>query len=312
MRKHTPKPIALAVADIHLQHIPPRCRAGEGDWYAAMKRVFDEVIEVADKIGSENILPILCAGDVFNYWKASPELINFALNYLPRLWSIPGQHDLPQHNYEERRKSAYDTLALGGVIEDLSPHFPHHIIGSNVHVWAFPWGFPVKAPEKFKCKYNIALVHEYNWMPGHSYPNAPKEKHITPRRKELAKFDLVIFGDNHKGFQTTIGRTNVWNCGTLMRRAVDEADYRPRVGIIYDDMTVKPHYLDTTKDVMDLNVKDVIDETMGLEIKDFLKELDGLTQNPFDFREVLERYITDNKVSDETKKVLIESMEGAL
>lgn len=304
MRKEA-QVIAIACADIHLQHAAPRCRLVEPNWYDAMRRPLDEIVRLQKKY----MVPVICAGDIFTQWNAPAELINFAIEYLPTFNAIPGQHDLPQHNYQERYRSAYETLVKAGTINiDMDSLGPHYL-ADDVSLWAFPWGFPVKSPKEFRYKYNIAVVHEYNWIPNYEYPQAPKEMRVTPKRKELTKFDIVILGDNHQGFHTQIGNTEIFNCGTLMRRAIDEADYKPQVGLIYDDMTVKPYYLDISKDKIDRTVNETIDEKVTLEVQDFLDELDGLTQNPFDFREVVERYLDDNNVSEKTNQVLLMAME---
>ena len=121
MRQKT-RVVAIACADIHLQHTAPICRSGEPDWYAAMARPLEELRGLQENYDC----PILCAGDVFNHWNnCPPELINWAIKHLPKMYAIPGQHDLPQHRLDDVRKSAYWTMVEAGVIENLPLGLPH-------------------------------------------------------------------------------------------------------------------------------------------------------------------------------------------
>jgi len=306
--------IAIACADIHLSHTPPACRAGEPDWYKAMARPLNELQNLALKYQ----VPILCAGDIFDRWDAPAVLVNWAIRSLPVMFAIPGQHDLPQHNYEEKHRSAYETLELASVVKELSQI--HQSIRHGVIVWGFPWGHSPKHPcpndDLLTDPYcpnveriQIAVAHEYAWIPTHKYPTAPDNQRLTPKRKALQEFDVVIFGDNHDGFTHQLGKTTIFNCGTLMRRKVDEAHYKPQVGLIYTDGTVEPYYLDTSQDVIDLSVPESSDTKVVLEVQDFLTELEKLSTNPLDFREAVERYLNDNEIKPETKRVTLETMK---
>jgi len=308
------KVIAIACGDLHLSHKPPICRAIEPDWYAAMGRVLAEIQILSDK---NNNAPILCAGDVFDRWNPPAELVNWAILNMPIMYAIPGQHDLPQHNYDEMHRTAFATLVLSDVLMEIDRTSRKRLPVSSTmtHCWGFPWGFPVKLPRfetpKNKGAIRIALAHEYNWIPDHSYPGAPKEQRISKKRKALMDFDVVIFGDNHKGFLTKIGNTTIFNCGTLMRRKTDEADYKPWVGLIHSDASVTPHYLDISKDKLDLSKPDNVDPALALDVEEFLSELDNLSVNPLDFCLAVERYVTEHKnLSIETAKTLLEAIRS--
>jgi hypothetical protein len=95
----------------------------------------------------------------------------------------------------------------------------------------------------------------------------------------------------------------------MMRRRTDEAEYKPQVGLIHQDGTVEPHPLNTSEDKMDLSVSDEVDPEVVLEVKDFLRELEGLTQNPLNFREAVERYLTDNRIRKDVRTVLLEAIQ---
>ena len=305
----TPKVIAIACGDLHLQHKPPRCRECEPDWYAAMARPLGEIRELARKYSTSthNVL-VICAGDIFDRWNSPPELINWAILHVQSILAIPGQHDLPEHNYEDRHRSAYETLVRAGHAVNLPPSFC--VTYPGLLLTGFPWGFDVEGSSvpSGRGVVSIAVAHEYNWIAGTEYPGAEKTQRITTKRKNLLDFDVVIFGDNHKGFHTRIGNTEIFNCGTMMRRKIDEIDYKPQVGLIYSDGTVVPHFLDISQDKIEVPEISEIDPEVALNAKDFLDELSSLEQNPLDFRLAVERYVKTGNVSKKVEAALLEAM----
>jgi len=166
------KPIAILLSDIHLCHSVPAARCAEPDWYAAMERTLQQIRKMAMELDCL----VLCAGDVFDKWNANPELVNWAITHLPKMVSIPGQHDLPHHSQEDIDKSAYMTLVHAGVITN---HPAGRVISFDdrkLRVHMFPWGSDVKSIEKIDDGFlNVALVHSYVWVKDHVYPGAAQE-----------------------------------------------------------------------------------------------------------------------------------------
>ena len=111
--------IAVLCSDIHLSLKCPVARSAEPNWLEATKRSLDELRSVAE----EHNAHVVVAGDIFDRWNSPPEIINFAIENLPNCYAIPGQHDLPNHRYEEIERSAYYTLIKAGIIENLNPDF---------------------------------------------------------------------------------------------------------------------------------------------------------------------------------------------
>ena len=50
--------------------------------------------------------PECLRANIYTKW---PELINWAIKHLPPMLAVPGQHDLPYHDYKELGRSAYAT-----------------------------------------------------------------------------------------------------------------------------------------------------------------------------------------------------------
>jgi Calcineurin-like phosphoesterase len=292
--------IAIACADIHLSLNPPLARKGEeqqpGGWFAAMARPLKELEDLKMDLGG---VPILMAGDLFDRHNPSPELINFAMDHLPEMYAIPGQHDLPFHSYADIEKSAYWTMVKHERIHHIDSFVrfgPHKVTG-------FGWGRKVE-PTTNPPGLNIALVHEYTWMEGAGYLGAPHSQKVCPSRYD--GYDTVIIGDNHISWESTfLNGANVFNCGGFYRRKSDEVNHRPRVGLIHSNGSVESHYLDCSKDILvpTANQEQAI---VSSEVAAFVARLRSLQGMSLDYREELVRAMRDE--SAEVRKILVEAL----
>jgi len=316
MRSEDEKVIAILLSDIHLSLNPPIWRSAEPDWLEAQARPLEEMRLLQDKYDC----PVICAGDIFDRnkgiadgWNAPPELINYALMYLPNnMYAIPGQHDLPNHRYEDIHRSAYWTLVESYKIKNLSPDSTKRNT-NNLKIFGFPPGYEIKSCPVETKVINIAVIHDYVWIPGCSYPDAPDEKQLKKlnQNKSGEKFygyDVVVYGDNHKGFTTFAGQTTIFNCGTLMRRKSDEIDYKPQVGLLLESGEVIPHYLDISKDkyLETMEEKEIDSE---LDMSEFFDELEKLGRTALDFKDAMMQFLHKGKTSNEAKQIILKAME---
>lgn len=290
--------IAVLLSDIHLSLKAPRCRIEE-DWLATTAGYLKQVGALAAKYDA----PIICVGDIFDYWKAEPELINFALEYLPSIYAIPGQHDLPLHSMELMKRSAYWTMAMAGKIYHLEGVFTF----PDFTVHTFQWGEKITPCPSNTKGVHLAIAHQYVWTEGHSYPGAPEEAQVSGLKKCLKGYTAAAFGDNHKGFLSCIDGCWVFNCGGFMRRKIDERNYDPTVGLLGSCGQIFPWMLNTTED----RIVDPIEDTLGvdsLDVREFLMEMKKLKGKTFDFREAMEAAFISQKVSPPVQKIILEAM----
>ena len=315
-----PKVVAILCADIHLSHNPPVWRSNEPDWYAAMRRPLDELQDLQQQYKC----PILVAGDVFDLWygasnKAASELINFAMLHMPKeVCSIPGQHDTPEHNTAQMERSAYYSLVLSKTIRDMEGIETQPLVDFNTYTFAY--GEKIEPPDRGLTKTtgqpNIAIVHEYVCTARTAHPKAPKEAFIGKTSNsnlingKLYGYDVIVYGDNHKGFKAYVGKTVIWNCGTLMRRKSDEEDYKPQVGLLYSDGMVKPHYLDTSKDkhLTADEVKDV-EDVEEQDMEQFAEELRKLCASALDFSDAMKEFWRSDKTRKAVRNIIRKAME---
>jgi hypothetical protein len=257
---------------------------------------------MADGLG----VPILCAGDVFDRWNSPPELINWAIENLTPMYAVPGQHDMPHHDPEQLRRSAYWTLTEVGMLVNVCEP-PRTFAGSmKVHGWG--WGAEIGPPEPEDGCLNIALIHSYAYPRGGGHPGAREDQSLAGYRDRLKGYDVAVFGDNHQTFRADVGETRVVNCGCLIPRKQNERDHRPVVHILHDDCEIQMQYLDTLEDWW----AEPVEEKEGIvrldELDDFVEELQSLNRDSLDFRAAVERYLDDNETGKEARQAVLEAM----
>lgn len=291
-------PIAILCSDIHIG-VCPSARSAELDWLVAMGRQLAQLCELKIKLD----VPVICAGDIFDRWNASPELINFAIRSLPCMYAVPGQHDLPNHRLDDIYRSAYWTLVEAEVIYHLGPNSAVDV-GDRLRVWAFPWGTEIiPCPSVDRSRIHLAVIHRYIWKDGHQYPGADEQKRLKNQRGCLVGYDAAVYGDNHSGFLAKggPGQTHILNCGTFFRRHIDEISYRPHVGILYSDGHIELHYLNTDDDVF-VETRDSVKplkEAKGYA--EFMQQIQDLGSDSLDYCRVLNRYMDDNNTRLEVR-----------
>jgi len=298
--------IAVLCSDVHLSHLPPLARSAEPDWYAAMERTLTEIFDITQA----NACPLIIAGDIFHKWNSPAELINFAIVQFSKfsaVYAIPGQHDLPGHSYEESFRSAYKSLIVSSVVIDLLPAAPTFIRGGII-ASAFPWGFPVTSIEENPAGklIQLAVVHAYIWDTGFSYPGADENKFIGKIKKSVAGYHAAVFGDNHKGFQNG----NILNSGGLFRRNIDEIGYKPSVGLLLKDGSIRRHFLDISKDVFIETDKYLAIEEGELDFEEYIEELRSMGISTLDFKQELNRKMDASKTCSSVRQIIGSILES--
>lgn len=297
------KVIAILCSDLHLSEKAPVARSAEPDWFDAQARPLAELRGLAEKYD----VPVICAGDIFDSPMPRPPIINFAIDELPHMYAIPGQHDLANHNYDEIERTAYWTLVKAGKITDLDDPvmFP-----SGLQLIAFPWGrlivpYGERRPDGADDHWiRLAVIHRYVYTKqSGGYPGAPQEQRLDQMADQLAGYDAAMFGDNHQAFLADIGRCDVVNCGTLMRRKQDERAYDPAIYFLLSDGSISTVFLNTEQD----KFADPIAAAPGkiLDSAEFIDELQSLGGDSMDFRAAINRRLEMDSPPDDVRKAVL-------
>lgn len=305
----TPSIEAIFCADLHLSHLPPISRSPDKeDWYKVQKRYLDHIT----KLSKRNTLfpiPVICAGDVFDKWNPPNELVNFALKNLPHMYAVPGQHDLPNHNLEDIRKSGFWTLSLA---KKITPLLGDPVQVNNLRLRGFAWGIPLSPCEEVphSLLFDVAVVHDLFWVKGKGFHGAPENKRVKNRSESFSGYDVVVTGDNHKPFHVIVGDTQIINCGSLMRRTSDQYEYKPCVWLLMSDGSIERSYLDVSKDrFLDFEEKRDKKVAGSKTLEEFLVKLRDLKDVTVTFEEAVANYMHKFKVKDEIKEIILCAME---
>ena len=294
--------LAVLCSDLHLSHNPPVARSGEQSWYAAMERPLNEMKWLAHKLQ----VPIVCAGDLLDKPQQQPEFVNWAMDHVPFMFSISGQHDTVSHRLDQLHKSAYRTLDKAGTIEDIGHGSVEYEGLSYMRFFGFPWGVEIESPIRYQG-FNLAVVHQFVWTDEvNRHAGAGEDKYLRSFAKKCESFDAVVIGDNHCSWISG----KFINCGTFLRRKSDERQYKPMIGILYEDGTIKPHYLDCSQDKFlddDVIVRQA-ESAMG-DLSGFVNELRLLGMDALDFRQAIKHRMDQMDVDRKVRELVMEVMQ---
>jgi hypothetical protein len=299
------KEIAILCSDLHLSLQAPACRADK-DWLTVQADYLHQLKRRAGGNDLKPALPVICAGDIFDRWNAPPELIRFALCHLPNgMICVAGQHDLPNHSHSEMHRSAYGVLVEAEKIRDISfskePWIAEHFIA-----YGFGWNQKIELNEPLSREgsVNLAVIHRYvSFDAATAYVGADESTRLN-RMPELKSFDAVLLGDNHIPW---CWRRCFFNHGTFIRRKSDEIHLEPAMGILHSDGTITRELYDTSKDRFHENAKER--ETVSDTMRQFIEGLEGLGEHGLNFRTAVKHHLESNKLPDETKRIILESLE---
>jgi DNA repair exonuclease SbcCD nuclease subunit len=290
--KSAPIPDAITAADWHLREDTPVCRTD--NFYAAQWRKVDFIADLQRQYGC----PVIHAGDLYNHWKPSPELITTTMEHLPSAFlTVYGQHDLPQHNLKLIRKSGIFTLLTSGHLS-ISP-------GSS-------FGEEPKKDCNFLCikGRKILVMHRLVWQGECPWPGCT-DPNVDEVLDEYVEYDLIITGDNHKPFVAEGESGNkLVNTGSLTRQTADQIDHRPRVYLWYADTNaLKPIYLPIEQGVISREHIDYYAER-DERIEAFISRLHNEYVIDISFEENLERFLRENKIRQSVSDLVWKAVEA--
>ena len=285
-------PLAVLCSDLHLRETAPSARA-EKDWYEVMENHLNALEDASRRWST----PIICAGDVFDRWNPSSELVRFAIQKLPLMAAIPGQHDLRYHDYESRLRGAYGCLVAADILFDL-PAMEWTSIGvRELQVWAMPWGRwepPTEAENHPFDGIKLGVLHKYAWS--NQFNCHAKAEESSRFERLYPNLDAMIIGDNHIPWMLP----NVMNHGGFIPQNADQKSLVPHYGLLMSDGTIERHPYDVPEPVwLESWQPQVEDAKVASEV---IQELQDLQLSGDSFLENLERSV--DGVSPSTAVIL--------
>jgi len=305
-----PAPDAILTADIHLTTRTPVARTD--DVALAQHRKVAHLRALQERYGCS----ILDGGDLFDYWKAPPWLSAYAYHNLPAMVTVPGNHDLPEHSLAKYEHSALHLL--GATRDDIAVSFtpppivdgvPQPTYRGPFAMYSYPNGtFDYRIFEgvgKDPERTNVLVLHEFVW-PGLKPPfkEAPGYMAQALLRKLHTHFDLILCGDNHKGFVESYEGCVLVNPGSMLRLTADFIGYRPRCYLYYSDSNaVVPEYYPIEEAVLSTAHLDRV-KARDERIAAYIKHMNVQWEQGLSFRANLESYFQANDTPKSVKELI--------
>jgi len=248
----------IITADWHLRKDTPRCRIDE-DWIETQRKTIASIYNKA----AEYKCNIWNIGDVFHTCVVPPSIINMVLDTAKKRkyqdvtqLILPGNHDLPYHNFDLLHKSSLGVLLNGNRIMPLGADMGE-IVCVHTLVWPDNKTKPPQAP---------GLLPEELCA---KYPNAK----------------WIFTGDYHHNFIAYVGKQIVVNPGCITRQAADMKDYEPVIYLVdTEHESVATIYLPDTEDVVVDDYLQVVKER-DERIESFIQLISNKKNVSLDYRE---------------------------
>ena len=282
-------PSAILTADWHIRDTTPFCR--KDDFIATLWAK----IEFIFKKAKEYKCPILIAGDLGDKpeWKneSLSRFIELVDEYNIKIFVVPGQHDLPNHNRTLFFKSGLCTLEEAKSISIIRkiPNSNNKTkftlsgnwFGDNSHSF-----ISSNSP-------SVLLIHKMVVNSKDLYPGQNADSAIAILKKN-PQYRLIVCGDNHQGFSYEYKGRLLVNCGNILRDDIDQKQDRPCVWLWYSEHNIaKRLYLPISNEVFkEENEIKEIDDNLNSYVKKLQKEYSqGLS-----FQKNLESFLSQHKI----------------
>jgi len=296
-----------------------------GDWHIRLQKPENRIDDYCDaqmgkidwifkqRIGTEKSY-ILQPGDFFDNPSVPYSVFSNCINLISAnmnnnctpIMSVFGQHDLRYR--ASKHNTALNALSCANKVTILNEK-PIYQDSFGLRIVGCSWGEEIPTPSS-EVEINILVIHKmiideklYAQQEGFERADKFLKKH---------KFDLIVSGDNHKGFiQEYKGRYLV-NCGSLMRANKDQFDHKPFI-VIYDTntKTIERRYIPIRpiKYIFDI---DSIEKTKerNEKLKVFVEGLSQHKDMGLNFMDNLVDYMGKEKIGKEIKDFIMEQANG--
>ena len=229
--------IIMALGDLHITDRQPK---GRRDVYFETVCKKLEFIKTTAK--KEHAEIIIQPGDLFDSFKESDflkqEIIRILSTWKQDLevdvFTVFGQHDLRYHS-TNRLNTPTAILKASNSIKLLNRprviKYDSDKSSTNITLYGFSWGdeeIPKLVDEKGT---HILVIHSMIIESEKLWPQQEEYSRGSLLLKRFG-FDYIISGDNHKSFYVKGKEKMLINCGSLMRKNVDQKDHKPCLWII--------------------------------------------------------------------------------
>lgn len=287
-----------------------------GDWHITDQRpenrkdnyedsVFDK-LDFILKIAKKNNCGVLQPGDFFDNPNPSYRLFTRTVSLLNkykevRVLSIFGQHCLRYRTKENTASIALEQSCRNFII-----------LGSNgtrfdkemISFYGSSYGEAIPKPVD-DC-FNILLIHrmivkEKLW-------NTQEDFVESNTFLKQNNYDLIVSGDNHQGFISTVEKRMLVNCGSMMRSTINQINHKPFV-VLFDTETKKYKQIfvpiEPAENVFKID-KIEKDKERNKELDAFVSGLSEQKEMGLSFMDNLEEYVIKNNIDSTITEIIKE------
>jgi len=155
----------------------------------------------------------------------------------------------------------------------------------------------------------ILMLHELTWSKKRPSWDKGSWTDLELLERYGAYYDLIVTGDNHAGFVTRQGDSLLVNPGSMMRMTADQKDYQPACYLYYAiSNEVVPAYFPIQPNVHNTEHLDK-DRERDARIAAYIERMEQDWKVGFSFRANLEAFFTENKVTEQVRKIIWQHLE---
>lgn len=285
-------------------HITDKCPANRIDNY---EETLFQKLEFIFKTAEENNCEIFQPGDFFDSPDPSYHLFTRVVDLLNRypnirVFTIWGQHDLRYRNPENTALKALNSCCsnLFIVQNDL------HLSKENISIYGASYNKDI--PTIKEKNLSILLIHKM----------IIKEK-LWEQQTDYAegnaflkdnKFDLIVSGDNHKGFVMSYKNRFLINCGSLMRSNTTQLEHQPFIVLIKNGILTNINIpIEDSEKVFAVD-RILKEKEKNEKLDSFISGLSEQKTMGLDFESNLNTYMKENNIDEDIKKIIKEMANG--
>jgi DNA repair exonuclease SbcCD nuclease subunit len=237
------------------------------------------------------------------------EKLIFLINkYDVEIVAIPGQHDLPNHNLKQYRKSAIGVLSEAEAIKLIGTEH-YFALKKYPFLFPFPYGHPIKKLSLEKSiKTPIAMSHQMVIENKPLWPEqeAPKGHQLL---KKFPQYHLILTGDNHLPFTIEYEGRRLVNPGAMTRTVADQVGHEPRIYLWNAETNnIKAVYLPIEEDVISREHIDIKSER-NKRIESYISRLKTQFEVGLDFKVNLQEHLSTTRTRKQVKERIWEAVE---
>jgi DNA repair exonuclease SbcCD nuclease subunit len=297
---------AILMSDLHLRSTAPKCREQEEFINAQEKKV-----KFIRKLRKQHNCVVIDAGDVFDNPYSSIPLTIWAMKNLPRkMYSIPGNHDLPDHNTQQLDRCSFGILNLAKRVTYTTGMVHEE---KNFTIEQVPYGAIPQIQNPKGGKPKVLVLHTLVILEKEE-KSCPFD-FITPTMlfDIYPKYDLILTGHNHNSFVAdSLMDWTVVNPGCITRQSVSEKDYIPSIYLWNaQNNEVERVELPHKKNVVSRTHLDLEEETQQRmdEMARLVCTRGWGSSDGFHSEQKLEFFLTENLVKKEILEIIKEGLE---